>query len=1028
MCLSVGLGLRGFCLLVLSVRLTQTLIRSFDRDIGAVIVRLERHARVADQTAVATELLGAAEFRKEADRKQHEELKIQCERWLKPSDVKRVYQHQVRARLDGTCDWITSIDVFERWVQPGCLTNQDRLLVISGTHGCGKSVLASSIVARLKKDEQHTLFFAFSSSDGYRQTTEHLIKTLLWQLLQETANKKSLEIVHHLRLDGQPTISELWEAFGRITSSLVKPVYCVIDGIDECTDYNHTMFIKIMHILETCLNLRILLLGRPHVVQTHSGNSAFAAIEITSAMLNQDVEAFIKDEIAKSDILSHPEYRKNVYQTLKDKSDGMFLWVRLMVDDLRKSSSKSEFSERLQNLPRGLEKAYQLLLLRLIQKLDKFELRLAQNVLAFTSTSCRPLHFDELRYTHALHCRSLEAVAQPLEEYLLVQPPQRVLDVTGGLVSMTDGVFRLIHSSVRDFLIRPEDLWVYEPDRAVLGFRIDITQTHRSFAWLCFEYMTLEEEERKILKPDESRSIQSLRDGYLNLEYATLYAFHHLNRSGPPCSTTLAKIEKFLESTRSILWAEHFYHLLFEDVTLEPQMDEFTVWQDQIADAGLDKRLFAIFEGTLKERTRQMRKAGKNDDPLTEHLDMYIHQATDGKFGNISQKQSSEATDSLLESSTAGPSIQTSFSTSRPSSNDASTAASRAMDLLKDQRPLPMTHQIELWLRLSTSLRKTHVLIDPLKVLFQLILRKASGIHVFALLAIGEFYEKLGKFQEAIEVYTAASRKMNHLDVPLKFRIHSYIGDCYQNLCLDMEALRSYEKAFSSQEILLGIRHCDTLQNLRMMIVINFWMSQHPEVLRLSDKICMEQEFVPEVDLAGNLQLHKLRYRAYQHMGNDDRAAHMKKSLQATLELCRTSYINDDGMTPNLLKKAGGAYATLGEYDTALEFFQLAFEAYRKSKGSGFITTLYCQYSIATTYARLKRYSEAKELLEMVLERQQSVLGPDHRHVRWTKEELDALRLNEDETDEDELDDNEFDENELDEDELNDDKRSRVTI
>ena len=465
---------------------------------------------------------------------------------MKPSDVKLVHLHQVRARLDGTCNWITSNHFFERWVEPDRSTSQDRLLVISGTHGCGKSVLASSIVARLEESKQHTLFFAFSSSDGSRHTSENLIRTLLWQLLQETANKESVDIVHHLSLDGQPTLSELREAFERITSSLAKPVYCVIDGVDECTNYNHTTLVQI---LEKCPHLRILLLGRPHVFQAHSCSSAFAVIEITSAMLSQDIEAFINDEIARSDILSRPELRENVYETLKDKSDGMFLWVRLMVDDLRKSSSKSEFSKRLQNLPCGLEKAYQLLFLHLTQKPDRFQLRLAQNILAFTSTSCRPLRFDELRYAHAMYCRSLDAVAQPLEEYLLLQPPHSVLDVTGGLVSITDGVLRLIHSSVRDFLIRPEDQWVCEPDRAVLGFKIDIPRTHRSFAWLCLDYMNLEEIEGRCLEPDTSQSTQALRDSHPMLEYSTLNTLFHLNRSGPPCSITIAKIETILEST-----------------------------------------------------------------------------------------------------------------------------------------------------------------------------------------------------------------------------------------------------------------------------------------------------------------------------------------------------------------------------------------------------------------------------------------------------------------------------------------------
>ena len=707
------------------MRLTHSVVRSFDRDIGAVIARLERHARVADQTAVAMELVRAAEFRQEACQRQHEELRLQCERWLKPANVKDIHFYQVRAKLDGTCDWIASNDVFERWVKPEPSTSRGRFLVISGTHGCGKSVLASSIVARLEKAKQHTLFFSFSSSDGSRQTSENLIRTLLWQLLQETADKGSVDTVHRLSSDGRPTVSELWEAFGRIASTMAKPVYCVVDGIDECIDYNHTVSITIMQILEKLPDLRMLLLGRPHVFQTHSGNPPFVAIEITSAMVSQDIEALINDEVAKSDILSLPEFRKNVYEILKDKSDGMFLWVRLMVDDLNKSPSKSEFSERLHNLPYGLEKAYQLLFFHLSERLDKYELRLAQTTLAFTTTSCRPLNFDELRYAFAIYCRSLEAMAQPLEKYLLLQPPQRILDVTGGLISMTDGVLRLIHSSVKEFLIRPKDQWICEPDMAVVDFRVDIMLTHRSFAWLCLDYMNVEKDERSILKPDMSQSTQTSSDSYPLLGYATVYTFFHLNRSGSPCSITLAKIESVLKSTQSLLWMQHFAHLLFEDITLESQLDEFTAWSDQMTVAGLDTKFLAFFRETLKERNDEMRKVGKKIDPLMENLETDFKQITEESLGCFCQKQSNEATSPVLESCTAGPSLDTNSQNSTPTSNDPFATVSRVMDLLKGQTSLSVAHQIEIWARLSTSLDKISVMIDPLKVLFRIILRKA---------------------------------------------------------------------------------------------------------------------------------------------------------------------------------------------------------------------------------------------------------------------------------------------------------------
>ena len=1095
-------------------------MRSFNRDIGAVIARLERHARIADQTAVATELLGAAQFRKEADRRQQEELRIQCERWLKPSDVKPIHLHQVQARLNGTCEWITSNVVFENWVKPESLTTRDRLLVISGSHGSGKSILASSIVVRLEKAQQHPLFFAFSSSDGNRKTSESLIRTLLRQVLQQSDKRECVDTANRLRLGGQPSVLELWEAFEHIIPLVAKPKYCVIDGVDECIDYNHTLFTKLVQTLEKCPNLRILLLGRSHVIQAHSGSCAFTAIEMTPAILSQDIEAFINNEIAKSDILSLPEFRETVYKSLSGKSDGMFLWVKLMVDDLRKSSSKSEFSQRLQELPHGLEKAYQLHFLRLAQKLDKFEQLLAQKVLAFTIISCQPMTFVEFRYAYALHCRSLDTVARPLEEYLLLQPLQRILDITEGLLYMADGVLRLSHSSVRDFLVRAEDRWIGELDKVVLDFRIDLTQTHRSFAWLCLDYIGIETDASKTLKLDTSHTAQAVWDNCPLLRYAILYAFHHLNRSGPPCSFTLAKVERLLKSTKIIVHAEHFVHLVFEDVTLHAQINEFTAWEDQMVDAGLDKRLLTLFEGTLKRWTDQMRQAGRGDDPLIEHLEVYLSEAKDRQSGALSKEGSHEIAISLLDPDTAGQHLQTLTTNSGQSSNDPSATISRVRDLVKGQTPLSVSHQVELCLRLSTSLRKLRMPIDPLQVLFQLILRKASCIPVYALLLIGDFYYKLEKFQEALEVYDAASQKMINLDILLRYRIYEAMGGCYYGLKSDVnsvkfykkafsgyetllgirhldtlgtlyniglgcsnlgsytEALRSYEKAFSSYkivrgssnldtlqtlermahcyyqqgsyvkalrsyeevssgyEIILGTKHLDTLQVLEAigkcyyaqgseldalrsfeqvfsdyeallgakhpdtfkvmmrMIDINHQMCQDTEVIRLTNKVHMDHGSVPELDLADNICVHRVRHRAYRQIGDHDGEAEIERYLREHLKRFYQSYSNHNGIPAYDLYQRGCAYHTLGEYKTALESFELALKAYERSGQAMSLAFSYTQGWIATTYQDLGRHHEARPMFETVYAKQESICGPDHPDTRATKRCLDNVILN----------------------------------
>ena len=127
------------------VRLGRIIIgRTFDQELGDVVMRLERHAYNVDQTAIAVELLKAAEHRKKAEQERRSDLMIQCERWLKPANTKEIHECQTRARLDQTCTWITTHESFKRWIDRQPLSPPDRFLCISGTHGCGKSVLASS--------------------------------------------------------------------------------------------------------------------------------------------------------------------------------------------------------------------------------------------------------------------------------------------------------------------------------------------------------------------------------------------------------------------------------------------------------------------------------------------------------------------------------------------------------------------------------------------------------------------------------------------------------------------------------------------------------------------------------------------------------------------------------------------------------------------------------------------------------------------------------------------------------------------
>ena len=52
---------------------------------------------------------------------------------------------------------------------------------------------------------------------------------------------------------------------------------------------------------------------------------------------------------------------------------------------------------------------------------------------------------------------------------------------------------------------------------------------------------------------------------------------------------------------------------------------------------------------------------------------------------------------------------------------------------------------------------------------------------------------------------------------------------------------------------------------------MNAQMSQYTEVIRLSDKLFIEQESVSELDVGDKLSIHHCRQTAYYHIGDHDR-------------------------------------------------------------------------------------------------------------------------------------------------------------
>jgi hypothetical protein len=73
--------------------------RSFESDFSNILGRLKRHSKAIDETAIAVELLQAAQYRQKTDIIYHQDLKIRCAEWLRPSSVRECHERNFKRKV-----------------------------------------------------------------------------------------------------------------------------------------------------------------------------------------------------------------------------------------------------------------------------------------------------------------------------------------------------------------------------------------------------------------------------------------------------------------------------------------------------------------------------------------------------------------------------------------------------------------------------------------------------------------------------------------------------------------------------------------------------------------------------------------------------------------------------------------------------------------------------------------------------------------------------------------------------------------
>ena len=330
----------------------------------------------------------------------------------------------------------------------------------------------------------------------------------------------------------------VWRKFfleGVLQAKLTQPHYWVIDALDECSKAQS--FLSIFGSIESQIPLRIFITSR----KTQEIERAFVQLgpkimhlEILASDTLEDIKSFIESRIDRLPV-EGDESKLNLCTKILAKSEGSFLWVRLVVQELEHTWSEEAIEEVLHEVPADMN----LLYMRALDNMSRTSraTKLAKAILMWTVCALRPLTISEMQSALKIDigetmCNLNWSISSICGQLVFVDQRSRI---------------QMVHQTVRDFLIQ---------DGLDSEFAVRKVEGHAHIAVKCLKLLS---EAR--FKPTRTQNQKltipqgSAKDAAL-INYACTFFSDHLYRASSLESEPWDALYEFLD--RNVLaWIEH---------------------------------------------------------------------------------------------------------------------------------------------------------------------------------------------------------------------------------------------------------------------------------------------------------------------------------------------------------------------------------------------------------------------------------------------------------------------------------------
>ncbi|TGO81577.1 hypothetical protein BPOR_1097g00010 [Botrytis porri] len=381
-------------------------------------------------------------------------------RWLSTIPYRKHHKLKRSERLEGSCEWLLNSADYIQWKD----SSVSSILWLNGIAGCGKIVL--TLPAWGTAAPVAYFYCSRDTAEPERAKPEEVLRSILEQVSSNTANlpirKPVVEVYKKLRKENRGLSPQERLSLDETTEVLLKilqidPFYVVIDALDECDpSERYSLIESLKTIIDESASVVKVFISSRRDYDIVSQLEESPCILIQPSHISKDIEDYVmkevfeaieKKRIVKGKLL--PEEKKKIEQqiaqALIDRSQGMFRWVTLQIQQLCKQVRvKGDIDSVLRKLPKSLEESYHLVYQDIMSMKEPSQKAAIRTLQVLLSTR-RKLSQDEM----------LAAVTVDIDKNeVLVSTVNELIDVCCNLIIFDEEeeILRFAHLSVREFL------------------------------------------------------------------------------------------------------------------------------------------------------------------------------------------------------------------------------------------------------------------------------------------------------------------------------------------------------------------------------------------------------------------------------------------------------------------------------------------------------------------------------------------------------------------------------------------------